>query len=220
MAKNGESGEPIENLTPGTGIWISESGTLKQWIYLGKDENGNCQLLREKTYETRRINATTMATVNYDGTEMDTFLSGTFLSRFSAKVQGYLTATSVSHQVYTTSTSTSSYPTMNRKCYLPTLKQLGFGGSEAGLSLLSALKTFYNTTSDNTARKAYNESGTNVQHWLSSAYTQENRFRNVQTGGQITYNQSTNSSVITFRPILSFAATTPVKDTPDGRVID
>lgn len=220
MGESGGVGEPLENLTAGTGIWIAESGTLKQWIYLGKDESGNCQLLRDKTYGLKRINASTMATPNYDGTEMDTYLTGTYLDKFTSKVQGYLVATSVCHQVYASGTSTSSYPNMSKKCYLPTMKQVGLGGSETGTLFLPALKIFYNQTSDNNARKAYNESNTNVQWWMSSAYTQENRFRNVQTGGQTTYNQSTNGAAVCYRPVLSFSANTPVKDTADGYVIE
>ena len=219
MMAQEETGQPLENLTPGTGIWISESGTLKQWIYLGKDSSGNCQMLRERAYGQRRISASSMSIPNYDGTEMDTYLSGTYLNKFTAKVKGYLTATTISHRVFNSSTSSSSYPDMIKKCYLPTMKQMGYGGSEAGTVFLQALRTFYSTTSDNAARKAMNESGTTVQYWLSSAYTQENRFHVIGTTANLTYNQATNGTAVYYRPILSFSAATPVKNTDDGYVI-
>lgn len=214
-----DAGTPLETLTAGTGIWIAENGTLKQWIYLGKDSSGNCQMLRERTYGQRRINASPMSIPNYDGTEMDTYLSGTFLDNFTAKVKGYLASTSISHQVYDSGTASSSYPNMAKKCYLPTMKQLGYGGSEAGYDFLQALRTFYNITSDNNARKARNEGGTFVQYWLSSAYTQDNRFRVIGTTANLTYNQGTNGSAVSYRPMLSFSAMTPVTNTGDGYVI-
>lgn len=217
--KKEDTGVALGTLTAGTGIWIEESGTAKKWIYLGKDDSGNCQLLRDKTYGAKRIVAATTATPNYDGSEMDAYLSGTYLSKFTAKVQRFLVATTISYQVYDSNAQSSAYPNMSKKCYLPTMKQMGLGGSESGVSFLPALKTFYNTTNEKTARKGYNESNTNVQWWMSSAYTQSNRFRCTLLDGGLTYNQGTNSSSIYYRPMLSFSAQTPVQDTSDGYAI-
>lgn len=214
-------GVPLETLTAGTGVWIAEDGTLKQWIYLGKDDSGNCQLLRDKTYGTKRMNASTLNVINYDGTEMDTFLQGEYLARFTSKVHSKMVATAIPHRVYDSTSETLTTGTMSRKSYIPTYFQLGYGDPEGGTSFIEALKAYKNSTSNNNARITQQEGGTeNVAYWVSTAYPQQNRFRCTHNnGGANSYAQATVTTM-RYRPMLSFNPSTPVIETADGYVIE
>lgn len=219
----------IADLAAGTLIYIdeTESGvtTHVPYIYLGQDENGKARVLRKYMTGTRRMHSSSVA--SYNGCEMDVWLedaSAGFLSRFDAATRNALENTTIYYSDYNQSGDSSvQYLSIARKAFLLSYKEVGFGGDETGTSFLPALKTFYNTASDNTARigKMTNESA--VNWWLRSG-SSASQFRGVNHSGAAgNYNASSLSYYA--RPALSFAAATSVSDEgadeifllPDGR---
>ena len=222
----------IADLTAGTLVYVDEtvSGTTEHipYIYLGIDEYGNARLLRQYASTQKRMNATNVA--SYDGCEADLWFENGetgFLSRFDSATINALNYTTIAYLDYNTSgDSTPQVMTIARRCFLLSYTELGWGatsyGSE-GASFLPALKTFYNTNTDNTARIGKNESDTAVSYWVRSGISASS-FRHVSAGGAA---GSYNASYINgwLRPALSVASATSVSDEgadaifllPDGR---
>lgn len=207
----------LGSLMAGTEVTIMESNVAKPWIYLGQDSSDNCILIRKNTYTTRAMNSSALTTTDYDGTSMDEWLQGDYQTRFTQALASYLSPKSITYTVYAPSDSPTSFTkTISRSVYLPSMYEMGFGGSEGGDSYLDVLKAFYNTTDTKTARIANNESGTAVHYWSRTATTQaDNRFRYVRQWGDEIYGTSTLSTVCT-RPMMSLLPTTPISEVEGG----
>ena len=206
----------ITQLPPGVGVWLYEtvSGTAAPaaYIYLGTDESGSAILLRKHCVAQKRMNSANIA--SYNGSEMDQYLENSatgFLSRFDADTLAALRSTTIKYTDYNQSPDGAAQVlSVARRCFLPSFYEMGLGGNEGGRDYLSALKAYYNTTSDNAARTPSQENGTNVSAWLRSAKTNTLFLCVSSTGVQVSY-QATNANYW-FRPALSVAPTTTVSD--------
>lgn len=206
----------LGDLTAGIKLYLDEtvSGvtTHVPFIYLGVGGNGNGLLLRHYVVAAKRMHSSHVA--HYDGCEMDVFLENEttgYLSRFDENTIATFVPHEVSHSDYTlTDDGTVSYPVISRRCFLPTYKMLGYGGGEAGNSYLSALYTYYNTSTANTARIGRTTNETAVVYWMSSA-SSASQFRFVNTVGTAGNNNASDTSYY-YRPALSVSLDTPVSD--------
>lgn len=208
----------IGSLTAGTEVTVMESNVAHPWIFLGKDSNDNCILIRKNTYSTRAMNSSVLATTDYDGTSMDMWLQGDYQTRFTQGVVSHLSPKSITYTVYSPSGSPTSFTkTIKRSVYLPSMHEMGFGGSEGGDSYIDVLKAFYDTTDAKTARIANNESGAAVHYWSRTASIQgESRFRYVRQWGDETYGQATAGTTTCTRPMMSLLPTTPITEGEGG----
>lgn len=220
----------ISQLTEGTMVYIDETvssvTTHTPYIYLGLDEGGNARLLRQYVAVQRRMNATDVA--SYSGCEADVWLENEtdgFLSRLDAATINALAQTSIKYVDYTLSEE-PQVVTIARRCFPLSYTEEGWAATAAGSegkSYLNALKTFYDTTNDNTARIGYTESQTAVNVWMRSALS-STQFRYINSNGSAL---SVYASFAGFwlRPALSVAPATLVSDEgadaifllPDGR---
>ena len=219
----------IADLTPGVGVWIDEtvSGTTShvEYIYLGLDGSGNARLLRKFALVAKRMHSSNVA--HYDGCEADLWHENEetgFLARFDAATINALQPTTICCSDYTVSADgTVEYPEIVRRAFPLSMKEFGFGGSETDVSFLPALKTYYATTSDNTARIGRSADGTAVNVWSRSGYS-ASQFRGVVNVGSAFGNYASFGGNWQ-RPAISVAAATIVSDEgadsifllPDGR---
>lgn len=210
--------QTIGSLTAGTEVTVMESNVAKPWIYLGKDSDDNCILMRKNSYGTKPMNSTSMTVMDYDGTTMDTWLTGSYLTRFTERLVANLSQRDITMSVWNTETSTISVKTISRAVYLPSMFELGFGninGSEDGTSYLPVLKSFYGTTTDNTARIANDDSGTAIHYWSRTASNRSTRFWNCRQWGDKDDQQPT-ANLVGYRPMISLLPTTPISEGEGG----
>lgn len=205
-------------------IYLDENGSHVPWWYLGRDNSGNCRLLREAPPFTKRMHSANVA--SYDGCEMDLWLENEetgFLSRFDEATINALEPTTICYTDYTKSADgTVEYLEIARRSMLLSYKELGYGGSETDVSFLAAMEAITGKTGNN-ARIGYTTSGTAVYYWMRSA-SSSSQFRYVYANGNANSNNATyaNSSP---RPALSVSPDTIVSDEgadsifllPDGR---
>lgn len=201
----------ISQLTPGTEVFLDEGVVHTPYIYLGLNTDGNAIILRADPWKQKRMNNT--ATAHYDGCEADVLLNsaeeGGFLSLFDEATHNALNATSFELSDYTLD-GTLQYVTLTRRVFLPTYAMLGYATRQGTPSFLDALKTYYNTTSANTARIARDTSETAVVWWMADGYS-ASHFRYVLTNGTAG-NFSATNAYCWLRPALSVAPATLVSD--------
>lgn len=203
----------IADLTAGQIIYLDETvdGTLSHvpFIYLGQDDSGNCRILRQYAAVSKQMNSKSETT--YDGCLADTWLNNEtngYLSRFDDATKLSLVAT----QIKINSISTSSVGIIARRCFLLSESEVGnVTTPDEGSSILDVLKAVANTTTETTARTAYNESLSSVSWWLrSAASSTQFRFVSNISSGKVNSNNATNT--IWLRPALSVAPATIVSD--------
>lgn len=223
----------LGDLSEGTLVYIDETinGVTDHipYIYLGIDEYDNARLLRQYAALAKRMHNSNYA--SYNGCEADIWLENEetgFLSRFEEDIINHMVYTTIKYTDYNqTSDGSVSLESVARRCFPLSYTEEGWGatsvGSE-GRSYLKALKTFYNTTNDNTARIGRQVNETTVNVWLRSG-SSATYFRNVSTGGSAGGYIATNASNW-LRPALSFDLSTSVSDEgaesifllPEGRI--
>ena len=198
-AQNSEELFTLHDLTPGVTFKLSDASTIT-WIYLG-EAYGNALMLREYLLGTTyKMWDTTTTNADYDGSNVDTYLIGSFYDAQSAATKSILSDSAIS--VITYDGSASAQKTLNRKVFI-------LNATEANTTFIDALKAFYNTSSVNNARVAKPSGGSASTWWLRDAYTSNtNRMRVVQTSGDITYAQGTGKNYV--RPVISLLTTTKV----------
>ena len=214
----------ISQLTPGVAVWVDENAAHTEYIYLGIDNSGNCRLLRKYADVAKRMNSVDVA--HYDGCDVDLWMEDEqtgFLSRFDTATINALEPTTICMSDYTLNEGgAAEYPEITRRCMALSYKEIGFGGDETGVSFLSALQTYYNTTDASAARVGRNTGGSAVNWWTRSGYS-VTQFRYVGSIGLSGGSNATNG--FWQRPAISVAPTTPVSDEgaetlfllPDGR---
>lgn len=173
----------IETIDLSEELWYEETvngvtTTVKYWP-IRKDSDG-VVLLRADALAGRRINPTNVAA--YTNSEMDTWLNNTddgYISYFDAPMQACIIPTQIKVKPYDSTDVTE----IARQAFLLSESEVIAAGGAEGDSILSALKTHRdNTTNDNTARIAYNSAGSAVYWWLRSASSTE-QMRRVDTSG-------------------------------------
>ena len=201
----------IETIDLSEELWYEETvngvtTTVKYWP-IRKDSDG-VVLLRAETLAGRRINPTNVAA--YIDSEMDAWLNNTdggYLSYFDAPMQACIIPTQIKVKPY----DATDVAEIARQAFLLSESEVIAAGGAEGDSILSALKTHRdNTTNDNTARIAYNSAGSAVYWWLRSAGSSE-RMRFVYFNGGLS---SDGASVAGYcpRPAFKVANATMVSD--------
>ena len=198
----------LGTLALGTSVWIDEyiDGVQTPTEYIVVDHASATQLLRKEAAVQRHMHSSNLAT--YDGCEADTYFLAEdgFRARFDAPTLAALEST-----VITPKGIDGNPYEIARDIYVPTAGNVGASNDE-GTSWLPALKAIAGTTSENTARICYNNAGSAVGWWLSSA-TSETQFRLVGTNGIV----SSSVAAVAWcwmRPALSVASATIVS--PEG----
>ena len=210
----------LSQLTAGTIIHFNTSFTGADadttFIVMGTSEQGNSVLLMpEFVVAQKRMHGTNVA--EYNGCEMDTYLSAETEGFRSAYFSAALQACLVPTQIKCYSLENDTTITIARDIFIPSYTEMGWASDhDEGASLLPALKTYKNTTNDNTARIANNTSGTACYWWMRSANS-ATQFRNVNSlGGASSSNAS--DSLWWFRPLLSVAGATLVSDDTEDTI--
>ena len=208
----------IADLSGGTIVYLDETveGTLSHvpFIYLGKDESGNCILLRQYAAIMKRMHATNEAV--YDGCEADIYLEDEetgYLSRFDEATRMALVAT----QIKCNNIASSEVVSIARRCFLLSYTELGCETEpDKGASFLEALKTATGETNANTARVCYNESLVTVIWWMRSAAS-ESLFRVVSTSGSASSYRASLASYW-LRPALAVSPDTIISDDTEDTI--
>lgn len=198
----------LGTLALGTSVWIDEyiDGVQTPTEYIVVEHASATQLLRKEGAVQKRMHSSNIAT--YDGCEADTYFLAEdgFRARFDAPTLAALEST-----VITPKGIDGNPYEIARDIYVPTEGNVG-ASTDEGTSWLPVLKDIAGTTLENTARICYNNAGSVVNWWLSSAYS-EAQFSNVNTRGGV---HSIGASYANnwMRPALSVASATIVS--PEG----
>lgn len=224
----------ISDLSEGTLVYIDEiiNNVTEHvpYIYLGLDDYGKARVYRQYTaYSSKMNNAYTTV---YNGSVVDAYYENEttgFLARFDSATRNAMAYTTITYADYDLDPDhNGQLVTLSRRCFVLSRTELGYNASSLGSegkSFLGALKTFYGTANDNTARVCRNSaSGNGIMSWTRSGRNAGN-FWLIETSGGETY-RSASSSNISSRPAISFDPNTPVSDEgaeaifllPDGRI--
>lgn len=221
----------LNDLTAGVCVYVdeTENGTTNHipYIYLGLDESNNAILLREHSISGygKFVDA---KPANYNGSVIDTYLEGTFLDRFDSETKNAMSITTIKY-IGCDSSEQLFMGTISRKCFILSNTEVGGSASSLGnegISYLSALKTYYNTTNDSTARATTDDNGGDGTYWLRTASNFQYE-KDVNNAGNISHLSSIDSwGGGRKRPAISFDKSTPVSDAgaesifllPDGRI--
>jgi len=212
-----DAGVPITSLTPGVAVYATESGTIVPFIYLGLNSSDNACIMRAFCLTNQIQFNTAAAKPEYSGSNLDNWLRNTIRTKYT-RLQKFMTKSAITYGTYDNS-HVESVVTIERDIYVPSFYEVTGSGIEGGANYLPVLKTYKNTTNNNTARNANNTS-----YWLRSEFSSSsysNRVNIVEASGNCTRNQSfqpSNSVSPKARPIISLLATTPIFEV-DGKAV-
>ena len=207
----------ITVLTPGDPVYVTESGALVPFIYLGLNTSGNVVVMRAFCLPDQVQFNTVGNKPEYSGSNLDKWLLNTVRQRYPL-LRRYMAESSITNSVYDDS-FVESVVTINRDIYVPSFYEVTGSGKEGGINYLPVLKTYKNTSSNNSARNA-----NNTPYWLRSEFSSgsyPSRINIVEGSGACTRNQSfqpSNSVSPKARPIISLLQSTPIFSI-DGRII-
>lgn len=203
----------VGDLMLGTTIYIPEkvSGNITSvpYFYLGTNDVDDHILMRRNCLaEQRYINSEYKT--NYEDTEIDQWLEDTsegFLSRFREPIISFLKDTVIRYS------DTNQILEINRKCFLPSCSEVGYGdlptGNE-GSSFLEAMKMAIGTNIDTSARAATIDGGGSSAYWLRSAADNQRYYvASSNTSPASAYTNSIGSARV--RPMLSIMDSTPIE---------
>ena len=208
MQTAGESveGVAISTLADGTGVMVLESGVAKPYIYLGLDLDGHARLIRYKLFGNARRMATTKEQLDYDGVELDTWLSNTFITYLTHHVQNALADTSLTYAC----NNWAQNKTIQRKVFCVSMSETGQISGEGGKNFRSAFEA-YTGVSGNKSLVAQNESGVAKPWWYCSQ--QNGSYYRVQyTDGTLNGWPATSTTAVWVRPCLSVLASAIVTE--------
>lgn len=201
MAK--KSGQLISSLAAGDVVKINENGSYVDFVFIGINTQNHAIVLRATNLTTQIAFNAQASKPEYANSQIDQWLQNTVLPYYST-ISNYIVANNITYANYDDS-FVESIVTISRKIYIPSYYEMGAGGNEGGMNFLPALKTYKDTTNENTARST----GANL--WLRTELSYsgtENRVRIVSNTGAFNYQQS-NSTSPKARPVLSLSAKTP-----------
>ena len=193
MAGSGSNSFSISKLEEGTGLYLSENNTNVLYVYLGLDVNGNARLIRERLLGSARRMDSSKDHLDYDGTELDIWLSNTFPEFLTAKVRAALTNSSRSY-IYNNGTSNK---TIQRKIAPLTVSERNTGNN----GFQQALRTYYGINSTR-AMIGKTEGGSEKPYWLMDN-PGTNYFRVQFTDGNLNGWPATNATAVWVRPVLA-----------------
>lgn len=185
MAKSGVTDIKMKDIPVGSEFRIVEGGSV--YIFLGIINN-TAWVLRKNV-----ITGTTImrndGVVDYEDSSIDTYLTTTWYDTFTDSQKTIMQETSQTFSFYNGSAIASK--TIQRKIFLPSYPQLF---SDAN-GVLSALKAYYNTTDESTARAV------GYRYWTCSARSASTMY-GVNTIGPAIYPSLTEGNLYR-RPIVS-----------------
>lgn len=217
----------IGNRTAGTQIYVNEypeyddegygtgTPTAAQYIYLGKDGDGNCLLLRRwiENWTCKFDGGTSNDYIDYGASDASNGIKTTcsgWLAKYDRVTQNALAKTTIYYLVY--KNGSLGRKNEKSKCFPLSVCNLGYTSGDPaindGTSYLDALKKFYATTDDNTARIGYIENTTTkVNYWTRSASSNK-KVMAISPFGYITTVEQTSG--IYMRPTIAVNPNTPV----------
>lgn len=172
-------------LEPGSKVKLG----MYPFIVMEQTENYTI-IMRDVALGSRAQSSAVTTNADYDGSPVDTYLTGTYIPSFSQIFKNIMVTAPV--VISTNYDGTTGTKTINRNCVVPSQTQMQKSG------WLAALKSYYGVTTDNQARIAYNSSGTAVAYWLCNAYpSNSGLYYTISSGGAVgrtaayghTYNQ-------------------------------
>lgn len=198
----GQKAEPpgveISTLTPGTGLMVAENGSDEAYIYLGlANDSNNALIIRDVLYGNAKRMASSNSQLDYDGTELDEWLSDTFISYLDSKVQDALALYPLTY----TYNNNSDTKTINRKVFCMNVYL-------ARTTFVQSFRTYYGI-STNMALVGKNSGGTNKPWWYCSQEG-SNYYRVQYTDGNLNGWPASNSTAVWVRPCISVKASAKV----------
>ena len=183
------AGTTLENLDAGTGV---KFGT-HTFIIVNKKSDA-VVLLRDFTLGSYQMFSSTQNTVDYDGSIVDDYLSTTYAGSFSDGLKALMKATSVTYTIASLSSETTK--TITRYIRIPNYSEF------SATSWTTALKKYYDVSTESDARIAKNSPNTAVKWWIMDAYKESSavKMRYVNASGVI--QRQTVTSYSNIRPVL------------------
>lgn len=227
----------LNDLTAGTCVYLQETrGNPSQivnapYIYLGLDNNDHALLLR-KYYDPdafcqlRSGSGTVGGDYAYAGGPADTYLTGNFYDLFDAATQAAMVDTNIICMNVGYAAGQHTLVTLQRKIFLLSRTEVGLEAQTAGSegpSYLPALKAYYNTETDNTARATTSGPWRSTSGWWTrSPFQSTATYQFGRYGVNLSYQgylqmTSLNSS-LGMRPAIAFNKNTQVSDVGADRI--
>lgn len=203
------AGITIADVESGSGMVFNS----EKYIVVYKDTDCVTLLRDELLNVSMKMFNTTPSVVDYENSNVDQYLTTTYLSSFSQAQQAYMCNANVLVIMYDGSSSTSK--TIQRKICVPRNGEL----SDTYSKWLPALKEYYGVSTNNDARIA-KLSGSANTYWTSDAFPSGTTLQMyyVLTTGGIHRQGVTKTSYI--RPLIYLLPTTPVKIESGEYVVD
>ena len=192
MVTSGVTGTKIKDIPVGSEFRMAEGGYA--YIFLGIINN-TAWVLRKNVITGTAIMRND-GVMDYEGSSIDTYLTTTWYNTFSDSQKAIMQETSQTLNFYNGSALASK--TIQRKIFIPSYPQLYSDTN----GILSALKTYYNTTNESTARAA------TYRYWTCSARSSSSMY-GVNTNGAVQYPSLTEANYYR-RPVVSINKDTPV----------
>ena len=198
----------LGDLTGGDGVKIGSA----QFILI--KGSSVAYMLREALIYTTKYQASATLPVDYDGSNIDTYLTTTFSNSLPSGISDYLYPSSVTYPMGASGATSTTNKTITRSIRVMTK------ANTSNNTWLNALKAYYNTTDSATALKAkYN--GTVKAWWLMDAWTNGSSVEcyTVLTNGTAGRKGATATDIYV-RPLVILSLSTPVKIENDEYVLD
>lgn len=204
--------ETVGDMRPGTTIYIPErvSGIITSipYWYLGMNDAEDHIFIRQYCLADKKCINDDYST-NYEDTEIDQWLEDTnegFLSRFRESIISFLKDTVIQYS------DTNRIREINRKCFLPSYSEMGYGdlpvGNE-GSSFLQIFKEIRVTNLDTNARTTSADGAGTASYWLrSAANSQQYYAAGAATTPSTYYTNAIGNAYV--RPMLSMSDLTPI----------
>ena len=211
------SSEVISSLTQGQTVKILENGTFVEFVYIGLNSDGNAVVMRGTHLTNQRNFNSSAAQPEYQNSNLDVWLLNTVLPYYTG-LQSYFVDSNITYANYDDSYA-ETILTIQRKIYVPSYYEVTGSGNEGGLNFLPALRTYKDTTTDNTARS------TGTMYWTRTEFSSSNypnRVIVVANNGACTRTsnfQASNSTSPKARPVLSLSPNTPITHSGNDIVV-
>lgn len=183
----GGNSTKLSNMPLGTLLRVTEDGVNVDYELAGFDAYGE----NTATFVRKTIYGTSTRTQHYAESAIDTLCNTTIFGKFTSALQAKILEVTL-----TLATATSTSTTINRKCFLPTLTNMG-GGNNSGVTEGVALGLY-------TANwyRIKDNPGTAANWWLSS-WVGASSARIVSTTGALSSSPLGNSNGVVPAFVLS-----------------
>jgi hypothetical protein len=167
----GGNSTKLSNMPLGMLLRVTENGVNVNYELAGFDAYGENTAM----FVRKDIYGTSTRTQHYADSAIDTLCNSTIYGKFTSALKAKILEVTL-----TLATSSSTSTTIDRKCFLPTMTNMGFGnnnGTAEGVAL-----SIYDTN----ASRIKKLSGSNTAWWLSS-WESSSSAKNVLQTGALSY---------------------------------